>query len=457
MGRHGWYGGGYGRWAPYVSVAEKRANAKRMLPRLLRKGQQACPVECGGREIASSFWGKAWCDHMESFSDFSNRLPRGRTYVRNGSVCHLEISAGCVDAFVAGSSLYTVKIAISGLKPKQWKSIRGECKGGIGSLVELLSGRISSNVMRIVTDRDSGLFPKPGQMKFSCSCPDWASMCKHVSAVLYGVGARLDMQPDLLFRLRGVNPADLISVGDVAGVAAARPDANARRIDEGRIGEVFGIEVEETPSRRHAAGGSPGSAVRLGKGSSKSPAGKVAESGKEIGHGGRRPAGAKRTAAARARKSLDGAMRIAIAEDSAMAAFRRIAERGGLLDEELVIVDAADELGLVDSVCEREEEFRSLLSKALERGIFEAAGEGQVRAAARSLLDYSREELAGFMIEAIEADKALKRIGLFRRCAAMLGFAGAARNAAGHMASALVSALESGLLTRDGRGRIAQA
>ncbi|MFZ5833526.1 MAG: hypothetical protein ACOY3P_25855, partial [Planctomycetota bacterium] len=202
-----WY---YG-WKPYVPVAQRRLKAAKAMQRLQAKGQAIEPVRIEGRKIATSFWGAAWCEHLEGFSDFANRLPRGRTYVRNGSVCHLGIARGEITAKVCGSELYTVSVSIKTLPAKKWAEVKSRCSGQIGSLIELLQGRLSDHVMQVVTDRREGLFPLPGEMSFKCSCPDWAQMCKHVAAVLYGVGSRLDNQPQLLFTLRGVNHEELIA------------------------------------------------------------------------------------------------------------------------------------------------------------------------------------------------------------------------------------------------------
>jgi len=177
-------------------------------------------VDLEGRKIARTFWGEAWCDHLESFSDYENRLPRGRTYVRNGSVCHLDIAKGEVNAIVSGSELYKVKIAIKTLPQKKWIDVKDRCAGQVGSLLELLQGKLSKSVMAVVTNRNKGLFPLPREISLKCNCPDWAAMCKHVAAVLYGVGARLDMKPELLFLLRGVDHEELIST-DAGAMAAA--------------------------------------------------------------------------------------------------------------------------------------------------------------------------------------------------------------------------------------------
>jgi uncharacterized Zn finger protein len=237
-------GYGYGDWAPYVPVAERRRRAKKKMDALRKKGVDIQPVEIEGRKIAKTFWGEAWCDHLESFSDFENRLPRGRTYVRNGSVCHLAISKGEVEAKVSGSELYTVKINIKTLPPKKWNTLKSRCSGQIGSLLELLQGKLSDHVMESVTDRQEGLFPLPNEISLKCSCPDYAVMCKHVAAVLYGVGARLDAKPELLFTLRGVSHDDLIQADAEKAVAKATTRGKSKRLKTSEIGDVFGIEME---------------------------------------------------------------------------------------------------------------------------------------------------------------------------------------------------------------------
>ncbi len=228
------------QWRPYVPVARRRASALRQMKKLRGKGKDVQPVEIEGRTIARSFWGNGWCDHLESFSDFANRLPRGRTYVRNGSVCHLAIRPGRIEAVVSGSELYNIRIDIKKLKPATWKSVKKKCSGRIGSMLELLQGRLSDQVMTVVTDRKQGLFPQPREIELSCDCPDWAVMCKHVAAVLYGVGSRLDSRPELLFLLRDVDAQELISTEMAVPSAVASGDA----LDDDQLGDIFGIELD---------------------------------------------------------------------------------------------------------------------------------------------------------------------------------------------------------------------
>lgn len=230
-------------WRPYVPVGWRRAEAFLAMERLRKKGANIQPVHIKGRQIAHTFWGRAWCEHLEKFSDYENRLPRGRTYLRNGSVCHLDIQKGRITAKVSGTELYDVDIAIKPLPRAAWNRVRARCAGQVGSMLELLQGRLSHRVMAIVTDRDTGLFPRPKEIGLDCSCPDWADMCKHVAAVLYGTGARLDTKPELLFLLRGVDHQDLVSAESARAVVARVPVKKGRRLDKKRLSEVFGIDL----------------------------------------------------------------------------------------------------------------------------------------------------------------------------------------------------------------------
>jgi uncharacterized Zn finger protein len=247
----------YYGFRPYVSVAERRRKAAKEMAKLAKKGKAIRPVQIEGRTIARTFWGKAWCDNLESYMDYANRLPRGRTYVRNGSVVHLDIRAGEIEATVSGSELYQVKIGITPAAKAKWKRLCHECSGAIGSLVELLRGRFSDHVMGIITRKETGLFPAPAEIELKCSCPDWATMCKHVAAVLYGVGARLDQSPELLFTLRSVNHEELITQAATATDLAGKTVAAGPELAESEIGAVFGIELDPQTATTSPAPAAP--------------------------------------------------------------------------------------------------------------------------------------------------------------------------------------------------------
>ena len=232
-------------WKPYVPVATRRAQAAKEAAKRMKKGEKITPVVIEGRTIVNTFWGKAWCENLESYSDFENRLPRGRTYVRNGSVVHLKIEKGRITALVSGSEPYDVTIEIAALPAKAWQAVKKLCAGKIGSLVELLQGKLSSGVMAAVTNRDEGLFPKPKEIKMRCSCPDSAGMCKHLAAVMYGVGSRLDASPELLFQLRAVDHLELIE--EAIPAAPTRAKQGAPTIATADLGSIFDIEIEDAP------------------------------------------------------------------------------------------------------------------------------------------------------------------------------------------------------------------
>ena len=233
------------QWEPYVSVGDKLNKAVRHAVQLAKKQKRERePVSIQGRAIAKTFWGKAWCDNLTAYQDYSNRLPRGATYVRNGSVVDLIIKPKKIEAVVAGSMPYTVKIDISELDKNRWKAIRSECSESIDSLLDLLSGRLSDGVMKQLTDQKTGLFPSPREIRMSCSCPDYSSCCKHLAAVMYGVGARLDNQPELLFLLRGVDHQELVSQAIAAGNLNRELSSGSGGLDSQDLGAIFGIELD---------------------------------------------------------------------------------------------------------------------------------------------------------------------------------------------------------------------
>ncbi|MEA2011702.1 MAG: SWIM zinc finger family protein [Verrucomicrobiota bacterium] len=204
---------GYGGYAPYESVATKKNKAKKKIAALRKKGKEISPVEINGRTIAKSWWGKAWNKNLANYADFSNRLSRGRSYVTHGCVIDLQIDKNLITAQIMGSgrSIYKAEIRIDSLKKNQWNKIKKMVKGNIGSLKELLTGKFPKEMDSILSNKKNGLFPAPKEFHPACDCPDYSKFCKHLAAVIYGIGNRLDAEPNLLFTLRGVNPNELVS------------------------------------------------------------------------------------------------------------------------------------------------------------------------------------------------------------------------------------------------------
>lgn len=236
-------------WGPYVSVGAKLDKAVKRAAQVAKKEKRSpAPVSIPGRTIAKTFWGKAWCDNLTAYQDFSNRLPRGATYVRNGSVVDLVIKPKKVEAIVAGSMPYTVRIEITELDKKRWKAIQSECSASIDSLLDLLSGKLSDGVMQRLTDQKTGLFPSPKEIRMSCSCPDSSSCCKHLAAVMYGIGARLDSQPELLFLLRGVDHQELVSQAIASGNLDRELSSGSGGLESQDLGAIFGIELDSGES-----------------------------------------------------------------------------------------------------------------------------------------------------------------------------------------------------------------
>jgi len=233
-----------GGWPEYVPVHQRLARAKeRAVKQAKRAGRTPEPVRMSGRDIATTFWGQSWCKNLENYSDISNRLPRGKTYARNGSVVDLAVSRGRVEAIVAGSMAYDIAIAISPITPGKWRAIKRDCATSIGSLIDLLSGQLADDVMERLVRPGDGMFPSPREINVTCSCPDGARICKHIAAVFYGIGHRLDTKPELLFLLRGVDQTDLVAAATKASVSQAVRGTSAHALAEDDLSAIFGIDL----------------------------------------------------------------------------------------------------------------------------------------------------------------------------------------------------------------------
>jgi uncharacterized Zn finger protein len=229
-------------YPPYVSAAEKKARNAAAAKKLAAKNSNLKPVIASGNKIAKTFWGKAWCDNVESYQDYSNRLPRGRSYIGQGAVLDLQIMPGLVTALVAGSygDPYTIKIEIKPLEKNRWENIKKRCTGQINSLLALAQGKLPAEILQSFCDRGEGLFPSPKEIKTKCSCPDWAGLCKHLAAVMYGIGVRLDEDPKLFFTLRGVDENELIG----ADIVDTLTEGVVPEIAAENLADVFGMEFD---------------------------------------------------------------------------------------------------------------------------------------------------------------------------------------------------------------------
>jgi len=234
----------------YVSVGERKRRAARKIEKLKKKNPEINPVIIKGSQLSETWWGKAWNKNLEAYADYSTRIGRGRSYVRHGAVLDLRIQPGKVIAQVLGSRSkpYSIEIDIDPVPEIQWEKLKRSCEGKLASMATLLAGKIPVEMQEALTKKGSGLFPSPKEIKFKCNCPDWASMCKHIAAVLYGIGSRLDDDPALFFILRKVHVDDLVSelVNDRTRSMLGKAKKKTERvIEDSDIAAMFGIDMEQ--------------------------------------------------------------------------------------------------------------------------------------------------------------------------------------------------------------------
>jgi uncharacterized Zn finger protein len=245
----------YGYWggfAPYVSKAEKLRRAEKTRLALAKKGVILEPVIIDGREISRTWWGKAWSQNLERYADYSNRIPRGRTYVRSGAVLDLKITPNTITALVSGSrpQPYKIQVGIRSLDKKIEKSLMEKSRASLDSMQSLLSGEFPADLKEEFFKQGNGLFPSPKEIKLDCSCPDWADMCKHVAAALYGVAARLDEKPELFFILRGIKISDFVGkmVKQESEKLLKKAKVKSKRViasKDADVSELFGIDMDD--------------------------------------------------------------------------------------------------------------------------------------------------------------------------------------------------------------------
>lgn len=222
----------------------KPVDVEKELAKLRKKNPHIEPVVVQGRKISLTWWGIAWNENLESYADFESRIGRGRTYVRAGRVLDLQINPGLVKALVAGVKKYEVAIAIKPLEKKKWQSIVDAAGRQVSSLEELAEGKFPKGLADLFTQHGAGLFPSPKEITFNCSCPDWAVMCKHVAATLYGIGNRLDDDPTLFFKLRDIDFELLLKKSVESKLASMLENADKksnRVITKADINKLFGL------------------------------------------------------------------------------------------------------------------------------------------------------------------------------------------------------------------------
>jgi uncharacterized Zn finger protein len=242
----GWGKGGYGDFGEYESVAEKRARAAKRLAKLRKENPHIAPIIIEGRTIARSWWAKAWIRNLESYADYANRIDRGKSYLRYGMVLDLIIEENMVNALVMGSGAktYGVQVRIEPLSDARVAEIARFCGNRITSTAQLAEGTFPQEFGERFLDQKQGLFPSPREIHFSCTCPDYAYMCKHVAAVLYGIGARFDDDPLLFFKLRSIPTEDLIKRSVDMKMESMLKNARKktpRTLRDEDINELFGL------------------------------------------------------------------------------------------------------------------------------------------------------------------------------------------------------------------------
>lgn len=231
-------------WPSREEAAEARERLTREIARRRAGGEilTALTAPKSGH-LCAHFWGRAWCRHLQEMTAYEGRLAPGRTCLRQGRVFDLTIHPGEVRAVVADQTLHTTRLHIRPLEAETWNRLQQAAAASAPSLLDLLAGRLGEDLLHLLCDPDSGLFPRANEIRFDCDCTDDAEPCKHAAAVFYGVGLHLDVHPAALFLLRGADPARLLA--EAAREAGASLSTAAADLASEDLGALFGIDLDD--------------------------------------------------------------------------------------------------------------------------------------------------------------------------------------------------------------------
>lgn len=229
---------------PYTTVAELKEKAERTAARL--KTAEPVLPHPHTRKICLTWWGEAWCKNLESYADYDYRLGRGRSYFRANTVVDLKIRGNVVKAKVQGTSKnpYQITITFDSPKPEDIQAITEKLSNRITDIEDLLKGNFPEDLKELFTQKKPGLFPSPNEIHFDCTCFDWADMCKHVAAVMYAIGVKIDDNPGFLFELRGVDMDKFIKavIKDKVEEMLKNVDKKSKRIIKNAdVSAIFGL------------------------------------------------------------------------------------------------------------------------------------------------------------------------------------------------------------------------
>lgn len=231
-------------WSSPEEAEEKRERLAREIVRRRAEGEALTALTAPkSGHLCRQFWGRAWCRHLQEMTAYEGRLAPGRTCLRQGRVFDLILQPGEVRAVVADQRLHTTRLHIRPLEAETWSRLQQAAAAAAPSLLDLLSGRLGEDLLRLLCDAGTGLFPRADEIRFDCDCTDDADPCQHAAAVFYGIGLELDTRPEALFLLRGAEPRILLA--EAARDARASLAAPASELATEDLGHLFGIDLED--------------------------------------------------------------------------------------------------------------------------------------------------------------------------------------------------------------------
>jgi uncharacterized Zn finger protein/superfamily II DNA or RNA helicase len=183
------------------------------------------------KSYGTTWWGKQWLQALENI-DYSNRLPRGRTYANKGLVQNLHIQGNAITAQVQGSmpKPYKISLTVPVFDAKAQENLLRIVTENPLFLSKLLNRELPPELNEACHKQGIHIFPRRwDDLKGTCSCPDYAVPCKHLAAALYIVANEIDKNPFVVFDLHNFK---LVEALQTAGYTEdAQEDVPMVRLD----------------------------------------------------------------------------------------------------------------------------------------------------------------------------------------------------------------------------------
>ena len=214
-----------------------------------------------GRAYQYNWWSRRWLQILEESID-AGRLTRGRSYARKGQVVEIDVEPGLVSASVQGTRKkpYQIKLGFETVTDEAKELLLLRFRERASFAAKLLAHEMPEEMEEVFKETGIPLFMRKSAIRrFKCTCPDDATPCKHIIAVLLLLAEVIDDDPFLLLKLRGIDRERMISLltSESAAEGSDAFDSCEEWEENADTGEISGGTADERETYREESEEAP--------------------------------------------------------------------------------------------------------------------------------------------------------------------------------------------------------